>query len=47
MLRIISERILEIDKELCVCFTDWQKAFGQFNWTNLMQILKVTGTDWR
>ena len=27
MLRIISERTLEIDEELCVCFIDWQKAF--------------------
>ena len=27
MLRLISERILEIDAELCVCFIDWQKAF--------------------
>jgi hypothetical protein len=35
MLRIISERTLEIDAELCVCFEDWQK-----NWTKLMQILK-------
>jgi len=26
MLRIISERTLEIDEELCVCFIDWQKA---------------------
>jgi len=25
MLRIISERTLEIDEELCVCFIDWQK----------------------
>jgi hypothetical protein len=33
MLRIISERILEIDAELCVCFIDWQKAFDQANWT--------------
>jgi len=23
MLRIISERNLEIDEELCVCFIDW------------------------
>ena len=28
MLRIISERTLEIDEELYVCFIDWQKAFG-------------------
>ena len=33
MLRIISERILEIDEELSVCFIDWQKAFGRVNWT--------------
>jgi len=36
MLRIISERISEIDAELCVCFTDWQKAFDRVNWTKLM-----------
>jgi hypothetical protein len=27
MLRIISERTLETDEELFVCFVDWQKAF--------------------
>jgi hypothetical protein len=47
MLRIISERMLEINAELCVCFIDWQKAFDRVNWTKLMQILKETGIDWR
>jgi len=47
MLRIISERTLEIDEELCVCFIDWQKTFGRVNWTKLTQILKGTGIDWR
>ena len=47
MLRIISERILEIDAELCVCFIEWQKAFDRDNWKKLMQILKGTGIDWR
>jgi hypothetical protein len=47
MLRIISERTLEIDEELSVCLIEWQKAFDQVNWTKLMQILKVTGIDWR
>jgi len=46
MLRIISERTLEIDEGLCVCFKDWQKAFDRVNWTKLMQILKVNGIDW-
>jgi len=39
MLRIISERNLEICEELSVCFIDWQKAFDRANWTKLMQIL--------
>jgi retron-type reverse transcriptase len=47
MLRIISERTLKIDEELSVCFIDWQKAFDQVNCTKLMQILNVTGIDWR
>jgi len=47
MLRIISERTLEIDEELSVCFMDWQKAFDRVNWTKLMQILKKIGIDWR
>jgi len=47
MLRIISERTLEMDEELSVCFIDWQKAFDRVNWTKLMQILKETGIDWR
>ena len=46
MLRI-SERTLEIDEGLSVCFIDWQKAFDRVNWTKLMQILKETGIDWR
>ena len=47
MLRIISERTLEIDEELCVCFIDWKKAFDRLNWTKLIQILKGTGIAWR
>jgi hypothetical protein len=47
MLRIISERTLEIDEELTVCFIDWQEAFDRVNRTKLMQILKESGIDWR
>jgi len=46
MLRIISERTLEVDEELSVCFIDWQNAFDRVNWTKLMQILKEIGIDW-
>jgi len=47
MLRIMSERTLEIDEELIICFIDWQKAFVRVKWTKLMQILRETGIDWR
>jgi len=46
MMRITAERTLEICEELCICFTDLQKAFDRVNWTKLMQILKRTGIDW-
>ena len=46
-MRIIAERTLEVDEELCVCFIDWQKAFDRVNWAKLMQILKRIGIDWR
>jgi len=36
---------LDIEEELCVCFTDWQKALDRINRTKLIQILKVTGID--
>ena len=39
---------MTLDKveKLCACFIDWQKVFEHVNWTKLMQILKVTGTNW-
>jgi len=47
MPRIISERTLEINEDLCVCFIDWKQAFDRVNWSKLMQILKRTGIEWR
>jgi hypothetical protein len=47
MLRRILERTLEVDGEVCVCYIDWQRAFGRVNWTKLVQILKGAGIDWR
>jgi hypothetical protein len=46
MLRIMSEQTLNRDKEICVCFIDWQKASDHVNWKKLMQILNKTGIDW-
>ena len=47
MMRILSERILAANEEVCVSFIDWQKAFDRVNWTKLMDMLKEIGIDWR
>jgi hypothetical protein len=41
MLRIISERTLDICEEICVRFIDWQKAFDHIKWTKLIEILRT------
>ena len=46
MMRIILERNLETDEELCICFIVWPQAFDRVNRTKLMQILKRTSIDW-
>jgi hypothetical protein len=47
MLRIISERSLDSDEELCACFMDGQKACDRVKWTKSMEILKNNSVDWR
>jgi hypothetical protein len=47
MLRIISERTLDVDEELWACLIDWQKAFDGVDWAKLMQVLNESGIDWR
>jgi hypothetical protein len=42
MLRIITERTLEIEEEMRTCFIDWQRAFDRVKWTKLIQILEDT-----
>lgn len=45
--RILSERVLSVNEEVCACFIDWQKAFDRVNWIKLMNILKEIGINWR
>ena len=46
-LRILSERTIEVGKELNVCFIDYEKAFDRVDWNKMMRILKQIGIDWR
>lgn len=41
-----GERILEVNREMCVCFIDWREAFDKVDWNIIIKILKDTVTDW-
>ena len=47
LMRIKSERVLEIKEEMCLCFIDWQKAFDRVDWIKLLEMLKHIGVNWR
>ena len=47
LMRIISERVLDVKEEMCICFIDWQKAINRVDWTKLLEMLRYIGADWR
>ena len=47
LMRIISERVLYVKEEMCLCFIDWQKAFDRVDWTKLLEMLRNIGVNWR
>uniref|UniRef100_A0A8D8S3W4 Craniofacial development protein 2 n=1 Tax=Cacopsylla melanoneura TaxID=428564 RepID=A0A8D8S3W4_9HEMI len=46
-LRMLGERVLEVNREIFVSFVDWEKAFDRVDWRILMRILRDVGVDWR
>ena len=40
LMRIITERVLEVNEEMFLCFIDWQKAFDLVDWTKLLEMLR-------
>ena len=47
LMTIISERVLDVKEEMCLCFIDWQKAFDRVDWTKLLEMLRNIGVKWR
>ena len=46
-MRFLSESRLNFDKELFVCFVDFEKAFDRVQWTKFFEVLKKIEVDWR
>jgi len=45
VMRCLSERSMEFNQDLYVCFIDYEKAFDRVNWRKLMEILHNIGVD--
>ena len=46
-MRMMQERVLDVDEEMFVCFIDLEKAFDRVQWPKLLEILKDISVDWR
>ena len=45
VMRCPSERSIEFNHDLHVCFIDYEKAFDRVNWRKLIEILHNIGID--
>ena len=46
-MKTLSERSLEHDNKVFVCFVDFEKAFDRVDWNRMVQILKQINVDWK
>ena len=46
-MRLLSERCIDHDQDVYVCFLDYENAFDRVNWVKLLEVLKYIGVDWR
>jgi len=47
VLRMMTERSLENNREVYTCFVNYEKAFNRVAWKKLINILRRMGVDWR
>ena len=46
-LRALTERSLELDRDVNVCFVDYEKAFDRVDWKKPMRALRRLGVNYR
>src|ERR1043165_3056160 len=47
VIRMLSERSIEHDNDVYVCFVDFEKAFDRVDWLKMMETLASIQVDWR
>ena len=45
--RLLSERCIDLEQDVYVCFVDYEKAYDRVNLVKLLEVLKSIGVDWR
>ena len=45
VLRMLSERAIQMQQKMYLCFIDWKKAFDSVNHEKLLQLLNKVGID--
>ncbi|KAI5738445.1 hypothetical protein M8J77_007179 [Diaphorina citri] len=45
--RLVCEKVLDANRELYICFVDWEKAFDRVNWNVLLKVLKDIDLSWK
>ena len=46
-MRLLTERSLEYNNDICIAFIDFEKAFDRVDWIKLLKELKKIGVDWK
>uniref|UniRef100_A0A8D8TDU0 Craniofacial development protein 2 n=1 Tax=Cacopsylla melanoneura TaxID=428564 RepID=A0A8D8TDU0_9HEMI len=46
-MRMIAERMMDVNKDLYACFIDWEKAFDRVEWNILLRVLKDIELNWK
>ena len=44
-MRIISEKVLDVKEEMCLCFIEWKQHFDRVVWNKLLEIIKTIGVN--